>query len=67
MTLYYAATDTEATGPEMQDIVAMVKEKTGIDIEFNIIPKATPARWTSAWSACRPATSWTSSTAPSPS
>ena len=40
MTLYYAATDTEATGPEMQDIVAMVKEKTGINIEFNIIPKA---------------------------
>lgn len=40
VTLYYAATDTEATGPEMQDIVAMVKEKTGINIEFNIIPKA---------------------------
>ena len=40
MTLDYAATDTEATGPEMQDIVAMVKEKTGINIEFNIIPKA---------------------------
>ena len=34
VTLYYAATDTEATGPEMQDIVAMVKEKTGINIEF---------------------------------
>ena len=40
VTLYYTATDTEATGPEMQDIVAMVKEKTGINIEFNIIPKA---------------------------
>ena len=66
VTLYYAATDTEATGPEMQDIVAMVKEKTGINIEFNIIPK-TPARWTSAWSACRPATRWTSCTAPWPS
>lgn len=40
VTLHYAATDTEATGPEMQDIVAMVKEKTGINIEFTIIPKA---------------------------
>ena len=58
VTLYYAATDTEATGPEMQDIVAMVKEKTGINIEF---------RWTSAWSACRPETRWTSCTAPWPS
>ena len=36
VTLYYAATDTEATGPEMQDIVAMVKEKTGINIEFKV-------------------------------
>ena len=32
VTLYYAATDTEATGPEMQDIVAMVKEKRGYSI-----------------------------------
>ena len=38
--LHYAATDTEATGNEMQDIVKMVKEKTGIDIQFTIIPKA---------------------------
>ena len=38
--LHYAATDTEATGNEMQDIVKMVKEKTGIQIEFTIIPKA---------------------------
>ena len=38
VTLYYAATDTEATGPEMQDIVAMVKEKTGINIEFVLEP-----------------------------
>ena len=68
VTLYYAATDTEATGPEMQDIVAMVKEKTGINIEFNIIPQGRHrARWTSAWSACRPATRWTSCTAPWPS
>lgn len=29
--LHYAATDTEATGNEMQDIVKMVKEKTGTD------------------------------------
>ena len=40
VTLHYAATDTEATGPEMQDLVALVKEKTGINIEFTIIPKA---------------------------
>lgn len=40
VTLHYAATDTEATGPEMQDLVAMVKDKTGINIEFTIIPKA---------------------------
>ena len=38
--LHYAATDTKATGNEMQDIVKMVKEKTGIDIQFTIIPKA---------------------------
>lgn len=38
--LHYAATDTEATGNEMQDIVKMVKEKTGIEIQFTIIPKA---------------------------
>lgn len=40
VTLHYAATDTEAAGAEMQDIVKMVKEKTGINIEFTIIPKA---------------------------
>ena len=40
VTLYYAASDTEATGPEMKMIVEMVKEKTGIDIQFSIIPKA---------------------------
>ena len=68
VTLYYAATDTEATGPEMQDIVAMVKEKTGINIASSTSsPRPTPARWTSAWSACRPATRWTPCTAPWPS
>ena len=40
VTLHYAATDTEAAGNEMQDLVKMVKEKTGINIEFTIIPKA---------------------------
>lgn len=40
VTLHYAATDTEAAGAEMQDIVKLVKEKTGINIEFTIIPKA---------------------------
>ncbi len=40
VTLHYAATDTEAAGAEMQDLVKMVKEKTGINIEFTIIPKA---------------------------
>ena len=40
--LHYAATDTEATGKEMQDLVKMVKEKTGIQIDFTIIPKAEP-------------------------
>ncbi|MGI5989679.1 MAG: ABC transporter substrate-binding protein [Lachnospiraceae bacterium] len=40
VTLHYAATDTEAAGAEMQDIVQMVKDKTGINIEFTIIPKA---------------------------
>lgn len=40
VTLHYAATDTEATGAEMLDLVEMVREKTGINIEFTIIPKA---------------------------
>lgn len=40
VTLHYAASDTEATGAEMLDLVEMVKEKTGINIEFTIIPKA---------------------------
>lgn len=40
VTLHYAATDTEAAGAEMQDIVKLVKEETGINIEFTIIPKA---------------------------
>ena len=39
MVLHCADTDTEAAGNEMQDIVKMVKEKTGIDIQFTIIPK----------------------------
>ncbi|MDD4849258.1 MAG: extracellular solute-binding protein [Gemmiger sp.] len=38
VTLHYATTDTAATGAEMLDVVAMVKEKTGINIEFTIIP-----------------------------
>lgn len=36
----YATTDTAATGDEMTDLVKMVEEKTGIKIEFTIIPKA---------------------------
>lgn len=36
----YATTDTAATGGEMTDLVEMVKEQTGIQIEFTIIPKA---------------------------
>ncbi len=40
VTLHYAATDTEASGGEMLDLVEMVREKTGINIEFTIIPKA---------------------------
>ena len=36
----YATTDTAATGAEVTDLVEMVKEKTGIQIEFTIIPKA---------------------------
>lgn len=40
VTLHYAASDTEAQGNEMQDLVALVKEKTGINIDFTIIPKA---------------------------
>lgn len=39
VTLYYAATDTEATGPEMQDIVAMVKEMLGPRGPFYLLQK----------------------------
>ncbi len=42
VTLKFAATADEADGPELKDLVALVKEKTGIDIEFTIIPKAHP-------------------------
>lgn len=36
--LKYATTDTAAQGDEIQDLVAMVKEETGIVLEFTIIP-----------------------------
>lgn len=36
----YATTDTAATAGEQVELVEMVKEKTGIEIEFTIIPKA---------------------------
>lgn len=38
--LKYATTDTAATGPENLALVEMVKEMTGIEIEFTIIPTA---------------------------
>ncbi|MEG1447571.1 MAG: extracellular solute-binding protein [Ruthenibacterium sp.] len=38
VTLHYATTDTAASGGEMADVVEMVKEKTGINIEFTIMP-----------------------------
>lgn len=40
VTLKFAATDTAAAGDENKDLVAMVKEKTGINIEFTSIPAA---------------------------
>lgn len=36
----YATTDTAAAGDEVVDLVKMVEEKTGIKIEFTIIPNA---------------------------
>lgn len=39
-TITYACSDTMAAGDELQALVAMVKEKTGINIEFSIIPPA---------------------------
>lgn len=36
----YATSDTAATAGEQVELVEMVKEKTGIQIEFTIIPKA---------------------------
>lgn len=38
VTLQYATTDTAAVGAENLALVEMVKEKTGINIEFTIIP-----------------------------
>lgn len=41
VTLHYAVSDSAATGNgETQDLVNMVKEKTGINIEFTIIPNS---------------------------
>lgn len=36
--LKWATTDNAATGSEHQEMVAMIKEKTGIEIEFSITP-----------------------------
>lgn len=38
--LKFATNDTTAAGAEMTDLVNMVKEKTGIEIQFTIIPKS---------------------------
>lgn len=38
VTLKWALTDNEATGSEIKDMVKVIKEKTGIEIEFSIIP-----------------------------
>lgn len=37
--LTYATSDTAAAGDEIQDLVKMVEEETGIKIEFSILPK----------------------------
>lgn len=38
VTLTWATTDNAATGEEMKELVALVKEQTGVDIEFSIVP-----------------------------
>lgn len=38
--LKYATTQTASTGEENQKLIELVKEKTGIDIEFYVIPSA---------------------------
>lgn len=38
VTLKYAATDAAAAAKENQELVELVKEKTGINIEFTIVP-----------------------------
>ncbi|MFT4005055.1 MAG: ABC transporter substrate-binding protein, partial [Lacrimispora sp.] len=38
--LKYATTQTASTGEENQKLIQLVKEKTGIDIEFYVIPSA---------------------------
>lgn len=40
VTLRYAVTETAAQGGEVVDLVNLVKEKTGINIEFTIMPTA---------------------------
>ncbi len=40
VTLKYATTQTASTGEEVQKLVQLVKEETGINIEFTIIPNA---------------------------
>lgn len=40
VTLKYATTQTASTGEENQKLIDLVKEKTGIDIEFYVIPTA---------------------------
>lgn len=40
VTLKYATTQTASTGEEIQKLVEVVKEKTGINIEFTIIPNS---------------------------
>ncbi|MDO5424667.1 MAG: extracellular solute-binding protein [Eubacteriales bacterium] len=38
VTLTWATTDNAATGAEMTEMVELIKEKTGINIEFSIVP-----------------------------
>lgn len=38
VTLTWATTDNAATGSEMKELVALIKEKTGINVEFSIVP-----------------------------
>lgn len=40
VTLKYATTQTASTGEENQKLIELVKEKTGINIEFYVIPSA---------------------------